>query len=265
MTQGNDTMPTILHRLETAAADPCVEPIRAFLRRAAEVAETEGGGDSVPLATLARLAGELAAEMADAPRAVFESQRHQAFERVLTRAFADLLPSRTGDDGRPHGAPLSRRLIRGLMKALTMMAGEDAMAERRLLASNLLTTHRARTAGRTDWTALARDPLMTRLVRATLMTAAEHFGAFERRVDWLCMVIDNHRPPAYEEDADPDWRCTPDVAITLLDALYADLSLTLAQPGGEARLTAEHGEEAVLALRAVLGNIAARRQVVAAA
>lgn len=258
-------MQTVPFRPELGVSGPCAAHIRAFLSRAAAAAATEGDGATVSLATLARLAADLADEIGDGSAVLFDTRRHLAFERVLARAFADLLPHRPGDDGRPHGAPLSRRVIRGLMKALTMMAGEEHMAERRLLAANLLTGHRARTGGNTDWDALARDPLMTRLVRATLMGAAEHFGDFDRRLDWLCLVIDNHRPPRYEEDAEPDWHCTPDRAVLLLDALYGDLCLTLAQPGGEGRLSADYGGDAVAALRALLGNLATRRDVPGAA
>lgn len=239
---------------------PCGVPLSILLMRAAAAAAEEGNDTAVSLSTLARLAGELAAETATESPCRHEGRRRLVLERALTRSFADLLPWRPGDNGRSGGAPLSRRLIPGLMKALTMMVGEDTMAERRDLAGHLLTDHRRGRAGdATERDTLARDPRMVQLIRDTLMTAAGHFVPFDRRLDWLCLVIDNNRPAHVAEDGDADWSCTRDRAVMLLDALYADLALALAQPGGEARLAAEHGAEAVLALRALLGTLAARR------
>lgn len=247
-------MPAQPFRPVPLIAGPHSAAVRTFLDRATTAAAAESDGGSLSLTTLARLAADLAHDLGSAPASCVDDRRHLAFDRLLCRTFAHLLPRRRDDR-----APLSRRLIRGLMKALAMMAGEDAMADRRLVAANLLTAARARGDGTVDWDDLARDPLVVRMIRATLMAAAQHFAAFDRRLDWLCLVIDNNRPPSYPEDADVDWRCTPERAILLLDALFTDLALHLAQPGGEARLTAEFGTGPTVALQALLGTLATRR------
>ncbi len=247
-------MPAQPFRPVPLIAGPHSAAVRTFLDRAATAAAAESDGSRLSLATLARLAADLAHELDTTQPHCIDDRRHLAFDRLLCRPCAPLLP-RNRDDV----APLSRRLIPGLMKALAMMAGEDVMAERRLVAANLLTAARARGDGIVDWDDLARDPLVVRMVRATLMAAAHHFAAFDRRLDWLCLVVDNSRTPAYAEDKDVDWRCTPERAILLLDALFTDLALYLAQPGGEARLMAEFGTGPTTALQALIGTLATRR------
>ncbi|GAA0593683.1 hypothetical protein [Caenispirillum bisanense] len=188
---------------------------------------------------------------------LWEDRRHRAFERLLTRRFSHLFPKRMGDDGTAGaGASLSRRLIPGFMAALAMMVGPDTMNRCSREANRLLGRHREERLGLVDWLDLSQTDGARALVSEVLVAAAAHFEPFERRRDWLCLVVNNHLPPALPEDRDPAWRCTPAVADTMLRALYEPFRRELAADGGLA-LRDRFGDQAVASVTVLLEHVCA--------
>lgn len=183
---------------------------------------------------------------------LWEDRRNRPFERLLTRRFSALLPERAGDEGGPAAeAPLSRRLIPGLMAALGKMVGAETLDRAGQETERLLARHRESRLGLVDWPALAAEPAAQRVADDVLVIAARHIRPVPRRLEWLTMVINSHLGPVLREDHDPAWRCTPDRAGHLLAALYAPL-----RRADRAALAHRHGEEAVTALDAVLEELA---------
>lgn len=177
---------------------------------------------------------------------LWEDRRNRPFERLLARRFSHLLPKRIGDEGDPApGAPLSRRLIPGLVAALSKMAGQAMLDEASLCIEALLTRHRESRLGLVDWPQLAAEPEVEAVLCDILLTAAHHFQNVDRRVNWLTQVINSHLPAPLPEDHDPAWRCDPARTRLLLRALYAPLAERLRDKTEAALLRRTFGEVAV--------------------
>lgn len=166
---------------------------------------------------------------------------------VFWRArFSHLLPKRVGDEGSPSpDAPLSRRLIPGLMAALAKMVGPETLDDVTRRTSMLLDRHREARLGLVNWTQLAAEPEADVLLSEVLMAAARHFQDIDRRVAWLVQVINSHLAVPLPEDRDPAWRCDAHRARLLLRALYAPLKPRLCEPEARAILRRRHGDPAV--------------------
>lgn len=195
-------------------------------------------------------AGEASAAPADCLKlhdaVLWEDRRHRPFERLLARRFSHLLPKRVGDEGGPApDAPLSRRLIPGLMAALSKMVGPAMLDDATRRTAVLLARHREARLGLVDWPQLTAEPEADAVLCEVLMAAARHFQDVDRRVEWLTQVVNSHLPAPLPEDHDPAWRCDAGRVRLLLRALYGPLGERLRNSEAREDLRRRFGDPTV--------------------
>ncbi len=173
--------------------------------------------------------------------AAWEHARRQPFDRLLTKRFAHLLPARSGDDG-GAAAVLSRRMLPGFAKAVTMMLGPDLYEQCQRKAQAVVERQR-RGAGAVDWSRVHRDPAARALVNDVLVVVAHYFAAFEKRRGWFILLVNQNLGPS-RADADDRWQLTVPLFHKMMLALFAEVfGLLEADQGQEIR--ARYGQDTV--------------------
>ncbi len=192
---------------------------------AAEAAALKADGDERLGASLRSAWDET---LYDVQRALYEKERKYPFERILVHQFAPLFP--VDDDNLPEAGQLSRRIIPGFVRALSMMIGPEQFREYEARGRAIVTRLREAADGPFDWHAFYADDEAQWLANDVLVQVAEHFEELDRRRHWMIGVIDTHMPPprraAVNGDSDP-WHFGPEQFGVLIDALYADLQRRL--------------------------------------
>lgn len=169
--------------------------------------------DSFAFSTCRRLLGEA------------EGRSLPPFERVLIEPLRPLLPRFGGSPGAaaPAAYPmLSRRVLPGLLAALTAMLGQERTEGLRFRAEALADAFLSPERGETDWAGLARDAESAAIHQDVGLAVVTHFADFERRFIWLTNVIDAHLPPAANA-AEREWSFGERHAVALLLALMRPL------------------------------------------
>lgn len=183
---------------------------------------------------------------------LWEKARRNPFDRVLVRKFGHLFPARPGDDGSRDGGVLSRRIVPGFVKAVTMMIGPQLYDQCQRKCQAILERHR--TDSVFDWAGVYDDPEAIALANDVLVVMSHYFADFEKRRAWFITVINSHlAEPEKDQPGDEDWQLDEAAFHQMLLALFGDLQQGLAK-GGQA-LRARYGENTLDTLAAFFAKL----------
>jgi len=168
------------------------------------------------------------------------------FERIVTEPLRPLFPHFGATPGvvAPISHPLlSRRIVPGLICAVTTMLGQDRADACRRLSDQVMETHLNPLTGDPNWSEIFADPQIQHMVIDIQVAIIGHFGDFDRRLAWLIAMIDAHLAPGHTPQ-ERDWRFSERHAMALLLAMTRSLRPTLAVLG-EGGVADRHGAETV--------------------
>ena len=174
----------------------------------------------------------------------WESARRNPFDRILTKPFAHLFPSRQGDDG---GGVLSRRLLPGFHLAVDKMIGPALFEQCQRKSQGIIERHRQPDGG-IHWTGVHADPETQALCGDALVVVAQYFGHFERRRDWFMAVVNSNLAAVPAGAPDAYWRLTEHGFAELMRALFGDLAARIITDA--AALRRRYGDQTVETIEA---------------
>jgi len=188
------------------------------------------------------------------------------FERIVTEPLRPLFPHFGSTPGvvTPISHPLlSRRIVPGLICAITTMLGQDRSDAYRRLSEQVLEAHLNPLTGDPNWSEIFADAQIRRMLTDIQVAVIGHFGDFDRRLAWLVAMIDAHLAPG-RTPRERDWQFSERHAMALLLALTQSLRPALAE-SGEDGVVHRHGPETVAFLAQFFSSLddAARRADVA--
>lgn len=157
-------------------------------------------------------------------------------ERLLVEPLRPLLPRFGGTPGTPEATShpmLSRRIVPGLLSALSAVLGQERFDRLRRRAEALAEVHLSPARGEADWAALVQDPECAAIQEDAALALVRHFGDFERRLAWLMAMVDAHAPPATNA-AEREWQFGERQALALLLAATRPLRTARDAHGADA-------------------------------
>ncbi len=155
------------------------------------------------------------------------------FERIVTEPLQPLFPhfGETPGPVMPSTHPmLSRRIIPGLMCAISAMLGQDRSDAYARQAEGLAAAHLNPATGEPVWSAIFADPETQAMMTDISVVMIGHFMDFERRLSWLVAMIDAHLAPS-QTAHDRDWRFSERHAVALILALSRPLRTAMSDYG----------------------------------
>ena len=177
--------------------------------------------------------------------------RKQPFDRIMTKKFAHLFPSRKGDDG--GEGVLSRRVIPGFNVAINKMIGPMLYEQCQGKTRAIMDRHRSKHGGY-DWNRIYTDPDCQSLTRDILVVVAHYFSEFDRRRNWFIELVNSNLAKAVGEDElHASWHLTQHGFAEMMRALFADLEASLTQDSD--KLMARYGEYTITALESFLKRL----------
>ncbi|MGE4527769.1 MAG: hypothetical protein AB7D00_05320 [Rhodospirillaceae bacterium] len=168
------------------------------------------------------------------------------FERIVTEPLRPLFPHFGSTPGpvMPLSHPLlSRRLVPGLICAVTTMLGQDRADAYHRIAEQVTEAHLSPLTGEPNWSEVMADAETRQMITDIQVAVIGHFGDFERRLAWLIAMIDAHLAPA-KTPQERDWRFSERHAVALLLALTRSLRPALAE-SAENGMAKRHGPQTV--------------------
>lgn len=167
-------------------------------------------------------------------------------ERIVTEPLRPLFPhfGATPGPAAPISHPLlSRRIVPGLICAITTMLGQDRADACHRIAEQVVEAHLSPITGEPNWSEVMADPETRRMVTDIQVAMIGHFGDFERRLAWLIAMIDAHLAPAHTPH-ERDWRFSDRHALALLLAFTRSLRPALTE-NTEDGVAKRHGAQTV--------------------
>jgi hypothetical protein len=191
-------------------------------------------------------------------RAAFDHARQFPFDRILVNTFARLFQSDHADPADPHR--LSRRVLPGFLLAADKMLGEERSEALQARAREVV--ERLAPNGETElnWQRVYDDPAAKLLALDALITFAPYFEDLPKRRDWFCDLVNGNLTPAAENSGpDAEWYLTATGFERLVDALFGELKLALANGATRKALAQRHSEAACVDAERALERIEALR------
>lgn len=188
---------------------------------------------------------------------IWDQTRRRPFDRFLVKRFSHLFPPKGGlDIGK---GVLSRRILPGFFQAIEQLAGPKLFAQCQDACKEIVREKKKSQGSRLRWEELYDDEEANRLIDDLLVAVASHFVGFQKRCEWLYILIDGHLAPAedYDFEGDAVYHWTPgdrDI-LELLRALFSRFRGQLADDDGRRRFDQRYGEKARHTLQAILANI----------
>ena len=175
------------------------------------------------------------------------------FERILTEPLRPLFPH-FGATPEPVASithpMLSRRVIPGLMCAISAMLGQDRADAYRLQAEALVAAHLNPMTGNPvigfRWAEVFADPATRALTTNIDVVIIGHFVDFERRLSWLVAMVDAHTAPG-KTLREQDWQFSERHALALILARMQELRAAMGDYG-ENGLSQSYGPETLEAI-----------------
>ncbi|MBN2751199.1 MAG: hypothetical protein JXQ84_00670 [Rhodospirillaceae bacterium] len=175
-----------------------------------------------------------------------EGRELPPFERIVTEPLRPLFPhfGNTPSPVTPITHPLlSRRIIPGLISAISAMLGQDKTDIYRHLSERLERTHLNPITGEPNWPVILADPETHKMMTDIQVASITHFADFDRRIAWLVAMIDAHMAPV-KTIQDRDWQFSERHAIALMLAFSKSLRIALGDYGSNG-ISQRYGPEMV--------------------
>jgi hypothetical protein len=168
------------------------------------------------------------------------------FERIVTEPLRPLFPHFGSTPGPvvPSTYPmLSRRVIPGLICAISAMLGQDRTDAYRRQAEDLVAAHLNPMTGDPLWSEVFADPEAQAMMIDINLAMIGHFMDFERRLGWLVAMVDAHTAPSHDVH-DQDWQFSERHAVAMLLAETQTLRTAMSDYG-EGGPASRHGPQLV--------------------
>ncbi len=168
-----------------------------------------------------------------------EESRSHCFQRLMIHNFAE----RFADERALRDQPelLSRRMLPGFFSILTLMFGQDRLADYETRAHGVIDAVRGDGDGPIDWDAAYASPAARRLCLKAEIEIAQFFVQTDKRLQWMIAVINSN---LIVLDADPthdSWTMTTPAAEKLLASLFKDLRGALMRDQTRAKISERMG------------------------